>query len=297
MNAPFDFTSATFVSTPTPLADNHEPALWFLVQGDQLLVNAVADKPAILLQGSPAELGLTLVSQQMLGYLQDEQGQRLACWSANIAAGAVEDAGLVAEGLRQIHARVGDFWFGLAGRAVQIVEWDRTHQYCGRCGAATEAMHNERARRCPVCGLSNYPRLAPAVIVAVMRNDGDGPRILLARNHRFPAGRYSVVAGFVEPGESLEECVQREVREEVGVRVTNLRYFASQPWPFPHSLMVGFLADYAGGEIVLEEAEIAEAQWFAADNLPLLPPKMSIARRLIDWFVEESCHVNHVNQL
>jgi NAD+ diphosphatase len=141
--------------------------------------------------------------------------------------------------------------------------------------------------RCPACGLSSYPRLAPAIIIAVVRRTDNGPRLLLARNHRFPPGRYSVVAGFVEPGESLEECAEREVLEEVGIRIANLRYFGSQPWPFPHSLMVAFTAEYAGGAITLDGSEIADAGWFAADALPQLPPRMSIARRLIDWFAAE----------
>ena len=119
----------------------------------------------------------------------------------------------------------------------------------------------------------------------MVRRDDDGDRILLARNHRFPPGRYSVVAGFVEPGESLEECAQREVLEEVGIRIKNIRYFKSQPWPFPNSLMIGFTAEYDEGEIKLEESEIADAGWFSADNFPSLPPKMTIARKLIDWFV------------
>jgi NAD+ diphosphatase len=133
--------------------------------------------------------------------------------------------------------------------------------------------------------LTSYPRISPAIIVAVTRRFEDGMRILLARNHRFPPGRYSVIAGFVEAGETLEECVRREVEEETGIQVDNIRYFGSQPWPFPNSLMIGFTAEHAGGEIVIGAGEIADAQWFAPDALPLLPPKISIARRLIDDFV------------
>ncbi len=192
--------------------------------------------------------------------------------------------GLSADGLRQLHTRLDDVLFGIAGRAVQIVDWDRNHQFCGRCATPTEPMPNERARRCPNCGLSSYPRISPATITAVIRHTEQGERILLARNHRFPAGRYSVLAGFVEPGESLEECVEREIFEEVGIRVRNVRYFGSQPWPFPNSLMIGFTAEYESGEFTLEEAEIAEAGWFGADDMPQLPPPLSIARRLINDF-------------
>ena len=236
----------------------------------------------------PLDLELITLQRHYLGRGENGAGQWAHCYAAEIAPDASIPSPVVADGLRQLYPLLGEQGFKLAGAAVQLVEWGRTHRFCGRCGARMEMAVGERAMKCPACGLASYPRLSPAVITAVVRRDGDQPRILLARNHRFPAGRYSVIAGFVEPGESLEECVQREVTEEVGVQVTNLRYFGSQPWPFPHSLMVGFTADYAGGEIALEEAEIADAQWFTADNLPQLPPKMSIARQLIDWFVERA---------
>ena len=143
---------------------------------------------------------------------------------------------------------------------------------------------SERAQVCPQCGLTAFPRLSPAIIVCIRR----GEQILLARNHRFPPGRFSVLAGFVEPGETLEEAVAREVREEVGIRVRDIRYFGSQPWPFPNSLMLGFTAEYAEGELVVDESELAEAHWFTRDNLPDLPPPISIARRLIEDFLEPS---------
>jgi len=184
--------------------------------------------------------------------------------------------------------------FSLAGRAIQVVTWDRTHQFCGQCGTPTESLADERAKRCPACGLISYPRLSPAIIIAVVRHTGEGQRLLLARNHRFAPGRFSVVAGYVEPGETLEECAGREVCEEVGIQIKDIRYFGSQPWPFPNSLMIGFTAEYAGGEIRLEEKEIAEAGWFAADSLPGMPPKMSIARRLIDWFAAGGPNANSV---
>jgi NAD+ diphosphatase len=142
---------------------------------------------------------------------------------------------------------------------------------------------SERARECPACGLVAYPRIAPAVMCLVTRERA----ILLARSPRFPPGMYSALAGFVEPGESLEQCLAREVLEETGVRIANARYFASQPWPFPHSLMIAFVADYAGGEITPAPGEIEDAQWFRLDALPKLPNRISIARRLIDGVVAE----------
>ena len=144
----------------------------------------------------------------------------------------------------------------------------------------------ERAKKCPNCGLITYPRISPAIIVRVDRVIDGVPHLLLARNGRWRSGWYSVLAGFVEPGETLEECVHREVFEEVGIRLKNVSYFGSQPWPFPNSLMLAFTAEYASGNIVLEEEEIEDANWFTVETLPNLPSRMSIARRLVDDFVE-----------
>ena len=170
--------------------------------------------------------------------------------------------------------------FKMAGRAKQIVGWNATHRFCGRCGGDTAPLSGELARRCARCGMLHYPRLSPAVIVLVR----DRSRVLLARSPGFPAGMYSVLAGFVEPGEAIEEAVEREVREEVGIEVTGVRYFGSQPWPFPNSLMIGFTAEYAGGEISVDPTEIEDAGWYDAGAFPPLPPRLSIARAMIDDF-------------
>ena len=203
-----------------------------------------------------------------LGTLDDRP-----CWALDLEphTGGVPLMGL--------WGQVDDVTFTVAGRAVQLIEWARTHRFCGRCGAPTEAADGERAFRCPQCGLLAFPRLAPAIITLVERSDGHA---LLARGRTFPIPMYSCLAGFVEPGETLEEAVHREVYEEVGVRLANVRYWASQPWPFPHSLMLGFNAEWVGGDIVIDETEIVDAQWFSPADLPALPPGISIARRLID---------------
>ena len=187
--------------------------------------------------------------------------------------------------LMGLWGQVDDSLWTIAGRAVQLIEWQRTHRYCGRCGRETEPASGERAKRCPACGLLAFPRLAPAIITLVERDDG---RALLARGVTFPIPMYSCLAGFVEPGETLEEAVHREVREEVGIELADVRYWASQPWPFPHSLMLGFNARYAGGDLVLDEKEIVDAQWWAPDDLPPIPPGLSIARRLIDDWLARS---------
>ncbi len=172
-------------------------------------------------------------------------------------------------------------------RAYHLARWHRRTLYCGACGARTEPAPDETAKVCTACGATYYPRISPATIMAVVR---DG-RLLMAHNRRFPKqvkGTYSVLAGFVEPGESLEQCVAREVLEETGVSVRNIRYFASQPWSFPDSLMVAFTAEWAAGDITPDPEEIDDAGWFGPGDLPeRIPHRISISRRLVEWFVSE----------
>jgi NAD+ diphosphatase len=236
-------------------------ALWFHVQGSQIYV---AEAP---LDGGGAPIFLG-----MLG--------TTACWAIEVPTGSEPDDGTFMD-LRALYGRLPELHWTLAGRAVQLVDWARTHRYCGRCGTPTEPSSGERAKRCPACGLLAFPRLAPAVITLVSR----GEEALLARGVTFPVPMYSCIAGFVEPGETIEEAVRREVREEVGVEITNLAYVASQPWPFPHSLMIGFTADWASGEIEIDPKEILDARWFRADDMPIIPPGISIARKLIDGWL------------
>lgn len=165
--------------------------------------------------------------------------------------------------------------------AEQVAVWDQQHRFCGRCGQPTEQLPGQRCMRCPGCGLDSYARISPSMIVLISRGD----ELLLGRSPRFVSGMYSVLAGFVEPGETVEACVAREVREEVGIEVRNLQYLGSQSWPFPHSLMLGFHAEYAGGELRIQEDELEDARWFSIDDLPPLPMPHSIARYLIDLHV------------
>lgn len=186
-------------------------------------------------------------------------------------------------GYRELYGTIGDDELALVSRALQIVSWDETSRYCSRCAAPTEAPAEECVKRCPECGLTQYPRLAPAMIVGVVR---DGT-LLLGQSPRFRGRFHSILAGFLEPGESAEECVRREVYEEVGISVRNIRYFGSQPWPFPHSLMLGFTAEWESGELAPNRSEIVHAEWYAADELPNVPGAVSIAGRIIEWFRRE----------
>ncbi len=168
-----------------------------------------------------------------------------------------------------------------AGAAFQVLSWDWSTRFCGACGSPTRTRITERAKQCGRCGQLYFPRVSPATITAVFHNG----KILLAHNRRFKDGVYSLIAGFIEPGETLEDCMRREIRQEVGIRVTNIAYFGSQPWPFPDTLMVAFTARYHSGEIRVEGKEIEDAQWFAPHQLPQIPAPGSISRRIIDWFV------------
>ncbi|MDR3300714.1 MAG: NAD(+) diphosphatase [Candidatus Accumulibacter sp.] len=180
--------------------------------------------------------------------------------------------------LRPLYGLTGEEAFTLAGRAVELLDWQKNHRFCGHCGTPTAKKSTEFAMICPTCGLLAYPRISPAVMVLVERGDD----FLLARGPHFRPGVFSALAGFVEAGESVEQCAVREVREEVGVEIANLRYFSSQPWPFPNSLMIAFFADYADGEITPDPGEIEAAAWFPRRAMPPLPDHASIARRLIE---------------
>ncbi|MDE2442693.1 MAG: NAD(+) diphosphatase [Betaproteobacteria bacterium] len=244
---------------------------WILRSDDRLLILAGRDASSPFPIGPhlwPGEPENTVVVGEWLGR---------PCHAADVTE-FPKVPGAEPTPLRALFQLAGAEAFALAGRAVQLLDWQAQHRFCGQCGSATEKRADEHAMQCPSCRLVVYPRISPAVMVLVR----DGDKLLLARSPRFKPGVFSALAGFVEPGETLEQCARREVREEVGIEISNLRYFASQPWPFPNSLMVAFFADYAGGQITPDPAEIEAADWFALDALPLLPDPVSISRQLID---------------
>ncbi len=268
----------TFEPATEPPSDASD-RVWFVIAPSGLVVRQDGERAVLPGESEEQALGLDRESALFLGTL----GGRPA-FAASLAEGATLPDGLAAVGLRGLLGALGEEAWGVAGRAAQLCEWRATHRFCGRCATPTTLVKGERCLRCPACGLTAYPRIAPAIIVLIRRGD----EALLARGVRFAAPMYSTLAGFVEPGETLEETLAREVHEEVGIRVTNPRYFGSQSWPFPHSLMVGFTADWASGEIAVDPREIMDAKWFkASDELPRIPPPPSIARRLIDaWLAE-----------
>lgn len=186
--------------------------------------------------------------------------------------------------LRSLLFERGELALALAGKASQILDWYTSHRYCGACGAPTTQHKSVRAVHCTVCNRQVFPRINPCAIMLVVRGD----QLLLARSARFKTGFFSCLAGFIEVGETPEQTVVREVKEEVGIEVENIRYIKSQSWPFPSQLMLGFIADYKAGEVVVAPEEIEEAHWYDVDSLPKVPsPAISVAGELIQTFVNQ----------
>ena len=242
---------------------------------------------------STARSGLVFAIAGQALHVADRRVPEAACGDDDLFLGELDGAPCFARvgeppagsepvPLRQLFGVLTDDEFAVAGRALGLIAWDLDHRYCGRCASPTARSASERARTCTSCGHTAYPRISPAIITLVER---DG-RALLARNARTKMPFFSTLAGFVEVGETLEECVAREVREEAGIEIADVRYFGSQPWPFTGSLMVGFTARWASGELAPDPTELADAAWFAPGELPTIPPKLSIARALIDDFVQ-----------
>ena len=260
-------TPDSFVPLIAPQA--HPDPLTFVFQGGRLLVDeaSLALAPSNVVSVDTARLN-------PIGLLDGRY-----CQAGWVGAEAMPPKGYIFSGMRALFGVMDDALLGVAARGAQIAEWSRTHRYCGACATLMEAVAGERCMRCPACGMLAYPRISPAMMVMIRKDD----HVLLARHTQSAVQRFIPLAGFLEAGESIEEAVHREVFEEVGLRVHNLQYFASQSWPFPHSLMIAFTADYLDGEIRVDTTEIAEARWFGpADDWPERVPHISISSMLVD---------------
>jgi NAD+ diphosphatase len=263
----------------SPVQAPSTSTLWFTFHDDRLLIEQRTDEEIAVCSTPPISRGLSPIFSQYIGNYN----------STDIYVAEVKEPPTLPETiqftkLRSLFGKIDREIFSLAGRAVQIVQWNRDHKFCGRCGTGMLIRQTELAKNCPACGFISFPRLSPAVIMSIVR----GKEILLARSPHFRKGMYSTLAGFVEPGETLEETVTREIREEVNVEVSDITYIGSQPWPFPHSLMIGFTTRYTAGDIQIDNKEIEDAQWFSIDNLPVLPTRMSIAYHLIELFINST---------
>jgi NAD+ diphosphatase len=246
--------------------EGQKEAYWYIFSGDRLLVSE--NNKSI-----PSQHDLDLQRSLYLGTWRER----------HLFAGEVKKECSAPPGwsffpLRLLYGALSEEDFAIAGRAMQLLDWDRAHQFCGCCGIQTFVREDERCRECPSCNRLAYPKMAPAIMALVKQER----KILLARGPHFPEKFYSVLAGYVDPGETLEQCVVREVFEEVGIKVKNVCYFGSQPWPFSYSLMIGFTCEWEQGEINLDQTELEDAGWFDKTNLPQLPLQMSLARHLID---------------
>ncbi|MCB2292237.1 NAD(+) diphosphatase [Clostridium algoriphilum] len=260
------------VHSPSPESKNN---IYFLFYKNNLLVKDENDKAVIP----------TILDQEALGPINIQYFgsiNNINCFYGEIKESYKIPNNMKLSTLKALTHKLSEDMFWIGGRAVQLVNFNKDHMYCGRCGSLTKNVDGEISKKCPNCGLTNYPRICPAIIVAVVKEN----KILLAHNNQFSKELYSVVSGFVEVGETFEECVRREVYEETGLKVKNIKYFGNQPWPFPNSIMIGYTAEYESGEIHVDGVEIGHADWFCSAELPLIPDSISIARKLINWFTK-----------
>lgn len=258
-----------------PKGEDPSNSIIFLVDGDRLAVRRDRDSVRF-----PRFSDFPEQSRDKMDYMGTADGIHCFCLSFDEMIPLSEV--LEFESLRALYDSVDEIIGMVASRAVHLAGWNRRSKYCGVCGSPTQKDSAELAKRCPACGNVIYPRISPAIIIAVIKED----KLLLAHNKNFKQKWYSTLAGFIEPGETIEACARREVREEVGVAIQNIRYFESQPWPFPDSLMIGLIADYESGEVTPDGVEIDDAAFFGIDELPDVPGKYSVAGKLINWFVE-----------
>lgn len=277
-----------FIPHTTPPREFREKeSFYFVVNERELIVTQDRDRYWIPAEAEILDLNLDLKRAHFFGLWNNK-----FCYALEFNKNISITGSLKSIPLRDAFAQFSPTAIQAVSLAKQTLTWDKNFRFCGQCGEPTVELSEERAKVCRSCGLTNYPRLSPSIIVSVIK----GEHILLARSERFPKGMYSVLAGFVEPGENLEDCIRREVAEEVGIEVKNIRYFGSQNWPFPHSLMIAFTADYSSGEISIDNNEIVDANWFTVEDLPRLPGSYSIARELIDHFCNNPSSMSHLKQ-
>ena len=262
-----------------PATIEAKDSLYFLINDQEIVVKHSRDRYWIPSEADMLSCTLDFKQSRFIGSLHDQ-----FCYALEMPPEASLPGSLKSIPLRDVFAQFSASEIKAICLAKQIITWDKQYRFCGQCGEPTMELSDERAKVCRKCDLTNYPRLSPSIIVSVVK----GKQILLARSARFPKGMYSVLAGFVEPGETLEECIIREIDEEVGIKVKNIKYFGSQNWPFPHSLMIAFTTDYAAGEITIDNNEIVDAQWFTVEDLPRIPGSYSIARKMIDHFCDNT---------
>lgn len=262
-----------FVSNSRFPEGNREDDLWFLFQDKMILIKEDMGKVFIPTFKDVKEFIGNLEVKYHLG-----EFNKIHCFCGEINSAVKLTGKLRFISLRQGAAIINEDILPICGKASQIIHFHKTNKFCGVCGSENEFVEYEFAMKCKRCGYVSYPQVCPAIIVGITKGD----KILLANNKSFPEGLHSNVAGFLDVNETLEECVKREVLEEVNIKIKNIKYFDSQPWPYPNSIMIGFIAEYDSGEIKVDGEEILHADWYSKDKLPILPDKTTIARKIID---------------
>lgn len=256
-----------------------ERSYWFVFYKDQVLIEQKGNKYGIPCGTKPpvaTPIGSTVHS------IGEMEGVPCKTYNLHTPIPGSESPARQMVGLRASFDLLPFEEYNMAGKAFQILDWDRNSRYCPACGMPTHQI-SPIAKKCPECRQEFYPRISPAIIVRIRKGDS----ILLVHARNFRGTFNGLVAGFLEPGETLEECVHREVKEETGLHINNLKYFGSQPWPYPSGVMIGFTADYESGEIKLQKEELNAGDFYTKDNLPEIPKKLSLARKLIDDWLEE----------
>ncbi len=254
---------------------NDTPTYWFVFFGDRLLLKKDGETYTI-----PCSVDAPVPVKNVLDVFPFHGAP---CRAAAVDALPEETSDFLFMGLRASYDLLDEDLYAVAGKAYELIYWDKHSRFCPVCGTAT-ILHSAISKRCPACGYEIYPAVSPAVLVLIRKDDA----VLLVHARNFKGAFYGLVAGFLETGETLEECVRREVMEETGLEITNISYFGNQPWPYPSNLMVGFTADYAGGTIRLQDDELSSGAFFTKDDLPELPRKPSLARRMIDWWLKQN---------
>jgi len=273
VNLPFNFSSLEgnfFFAAPNTLPDP-QGAVWAIMQGNNVILESTA--AGLQFPESPLPAWIAPATSLVVGTWHGRQLIALT-----LSNDVQPQPPFVSEPFNSTRENIDIQTLTLAGLGKQMLHWERQSSHCPRCGDTTGNVAGSWGKRCRSCNYEQYPHIHPCSIILVKR----GNELLLTRKAEWPAGRYSLVAGFLEFGESLEECAVREVREETGIEICNLRYIGSQNWPFPSQLMAGFVAEYAGGEIKIDADELEDARWFPSDALPSLPTRRSIARYIID---------------
>ena len=247
---------------------------WFVFYKDQLLLQKVGENYTIpYAKEAPVSVVRTLPVSMPDG---------TTVMAAFVEEPVVETNAYEFMGMRASYGRIDDLFYEQAGKASEIVHWDKHSQFCPACGTRT-VLATPISKRCPSCHYEMFPSVSAAILVLIRNEDS----ILLVHARNFTGPVHSLVAGFLETGETLEQCVEREVMEETGLMVTNIRYWGNQPWPYPSSLMVGFTADYESGELNLQDEELSSGAFYTRDSLPQLPRTLSLARKMIDWWVDQ----------